>query len=359
MWRTWANLSLDEIERLKTNVIQNIGILKDAHDIPSSFSLALFDHKKCPTTELKIHTKQDLQTGVGVRGIKYSSALWNIQRPYLRCVCPKDARTGCKGDIMWFDHAIWYMINHLSTFFPDTDFPTLTSKFVAFFIWLSNAARIAVQHQVSFTYARELIAEAALEFTTDPKARLLTRHPDGPGLERLIKPATFTATNPGTSPGFAGKRARSTININASPDQPLASPPGYSQTTGYRGSIRHGHGGYNKKFRPSSQPPSNSYPALQNAPGIRGGYRTPGPNEAFVYLTPASHRSTQGTRQPYMVHSPEPSLTQGPRRSPNVSSTSSRSPKPMRQEASHPRALPRFNRPTMKGRVLDWDNVDH
>jgi hypothetical protein len=134
MWRTWANLSLDEIERLKSNVIHNTRILKDAHDIPSTFSLAIFDHKKCPTTELKIHTKQDLQIGVGVRGLKYSSALWNIQRPYLRCIFSKDARTGCKGDIMWFDHAIWHMINHLDVFFVDTDFPTLASKFVAFFV---------------------------------------------------------------------------------------------------------------------------------------------------------------------------------------------------------------------------------
>jgi hypothetical protein len=154
---------------------------------------------------------------------------------------------------------------------------------------------------VSFTYACELIAEAVLEFTADPQARLLTRHPDGPGLrkiKRLLKSATFTAANPGTSPGFAGKRTRGTININASPEQPLTNPPGYSQNSGYRGSARYGYGGYKKKFRSTNQPPQNTYPALMNTPGIRGGYRTPGPNEAFVYLTPSSHRSTQATRQP-------------------------------------------------------------
>jgi hypothetical protein len=57
MWRIWATLSMDEIECLKSNVIHNTGILKDTHHIPSSFSLALFDHKKCASTELKIHTK--------------------------------------------------------------------------------------------------------------------------------------------------------------------------------------------------------------------------------------------------------------------------------------------------------------
>jgi hypothetical protein len=247
------------------------------------------------------------------------------------------------------------MINHLDVFFVDSDFPTLASKFVAFFIWLSDAARIAVQHQISFTYARELIAEAALEFATDPQARLLIRHPDGPGLwkiKRLIKPATFTAANPGTSLGFAGKRARGTININASPDQPGGNPPGYPHLTGYRGAARYGHGGYNKKFWPTITPSQNTYPALHSA-GTRGGHRTPGPNEAFVYITPTSHRPMQGSRQLNKVQFPQPTLTQGLGRPPVLSTTSSCSPKPSRQEMAFTHAPPRFDQTSMKGRALD------
>jgi hypothetical protein len=80
-----------------------------------------------------VHTKQDLQTGYG-RSEKHSSQLWNVQRPYLRCACHQNASSGCRGAIIWFDHAIWYMVNNLSKFFDDTEHPSIASKYVAFIV---------------------------------------------------------------------------------------------------------------------------------------------------------------------------------------------------------------------------------
>lgn len=47
---------------------------------------------------------------------------------------------------MWFDQAIWFMINNLQLFFENESYPTLAAKFAAFIIWLSDAARVAVRH---------------------------------------------------------------------------------------------------------------------------------------------------------------------------------------------------------------------
>ena len=74
MWKTWANLSEAEVTGLKNSAIYNTGHLKDPQDIPNAFPLSRFDHNKCSSVEVKVHTKQDLST-CHSRGIKHSSAL--------------------------------------------------------------------------------------------------------------------------------------------------------------------------------------------------------------------------------------------------------------------------------------------
>lgn len=138
-------MSTNEVEALKANVVHNIGLLRDPQDIPSSFPLALYDHCKYHHQELKIHTKHDLQMGYN-RNDKFTSALWNVQCLYLRWLCLKDAKTGCIEDIMWFDYATWFIVNNLGTFFPNTDFSIVASKFMAFLTWLLEAARVVVRY---------------------------------------------------------------------------------------------------------------------------------------------------------------------------------------------------------------------
>ena len=57
MWHTWANLSQAKIEILKTNTIYNTSHLLEAQKIPNDFPLSMFNHQKCSTPLVKIHTK--------------------------------------------------------------------------------------------------------------------------------------------------------------------------------------------------------------------------------------------------------------------------------------------------------------
>ena len=157
---------------MKNNAINYTGHLRDGQDIPNAFLLGLYDHKKCLSSDVRVHTKQDLKMGYD-RCDKHPSALWNVQCPYLRCLCKGDGVNGCKGDVLWFDHAMWMMVNNLTLFFPDDTFLALSAKFGAFLIWLSNAARMAVCHQVVFGHLRELMVTTPLEYADIPSANLL------------------------------------------------------------------------------------------------------------------------------------------------------------------------------------------
>lgn len=105
--------------------------------------------------------------------------------------------------MLWFDHSIWYMINNLGKFFPDSLYPALPAKYGAFLTWMKNAAKYAVKTQITFLAVRRLMETAALEFATDPSQRLLTKHYEAPGarkIERLFKPASFSVEIAPTPP---------------------------------------------------------------------------------------------------------------------------------------------------------------
>ena len=61
----------------------------------------------------------------------------------MRCTCDGGATTGCKGTMLWFDHAMWFMINNLERFF-DKAYVNLTAKFAAFIMWISSALKKAI-----------------------------------------------------------------------------------------------------------------------------------------------------------------------------------------------------------------------
>lgn len=247
---------------------------------------------------------------------------------------------------MWFDHAVFYMINHLGVFFGDDLFPTLPAKFAAFLVWMTEAARIAVRHQVMFTHTRELMCEAALEFASDPEAKLLSKYPDGQGIRniiRLIKPAGYSAANAST-PGaqnIAGKRTHR-INCNVEPDGNLES----RTSSGRRGTptgARGGRGGYNKRFRPNQTASNNNK------------------NDAFVYIGPNGKRSPATPRQDFTTGSlPSPNFNRSItiHASPSHATTPRESPASASASPSaSARPAPRVVRAAMRGRALDWDNI--
>jgi hypothetical protein len=63
MWWTWAGLTDVDIENFKKQVLNNVGVLRASIDLLPAFSLNMFEHSKCTTIEVKLHTKQDLPTG--------------------------------------------------------------------------------------------------------------------------------------------------------------------------------------------------------------------------------------------------------------------------------------------------------
>ena len=317
MWQAWANLSSKEVESLKSNAVNNVGMLKDPQDIRGSFSLSMFDHHKCSTPDIKVHTKQWLQTGVG-RSDKHSSTFWNCQRPYLRCICYQFTVSGCKGDVMWFDQATWYMINNLSTFLPK-EFPTLSAKFQAFLVWVSEAAIVVVRHQIAFMHIRQMMCDAALEFAEDSTGKLLPSLANAQGariIEKLIKPASFSINNPST-PGVnhSGKRSWSKMNLNVVPEA-SGGTSNVGRGRGYhRGSGRGGRGGFNRNSRSNNR-------------------QTHGPNDAFVFLGPRQGPSVTKSSVSLALLSPDGSLDLADAPTPSYSTPSTQSPRMKHSESS-------------------------
>jgi len=62
-WRLWARLTASELERCKEVVLHNKNFVRGLHDLLQPFSLVLFDHNKCTTKNVRIHAKNDLDTG--------------------------------------------------------------------------------------------------------------------------------------------------------------------------------------------------------------------------------------------------------------------------------------------------------
>lgn len=219
MWKTWAGLSDSEIEQCKQQALNNIGVLRAPVDLLPAFSLNMFEHSKCTTTEVKLHTKQDLPTGYN-RKESHLAELWNVQRPYMRCLCNPRAISGCKGSIVWFDHAIWTMVNKLDMFFPNQ--PTNNTRFAAFMLWLSSAAKIAVKAAVVFHIGREHMVTAATQLAENSNQKLLPDLSDAPlaiKIERLLRGPKFSLLHPGSPSPAPSPFKKQRLNLNTSPSQ--------------------------------------------------------------------------------------------------------------------------------------------
>lgn len=116
MRNTWAGLTDTNIENSKKQTLNNVDVLRAPIDLLPAFSLNMFEHFKCTTTRVKLHTKQNLPIGYN-RKVSHLYEFCNVKRPYMRCLCSPKANNECKGSIIWFDHAIWLMVNKLDMFF--------------------------------------------------------------------------------------------------------------------------------------------------------------------------------------------------------------------------------------------------
>ena len=217
MWKHWAGLTDADVENFRKQALNNVGVLRAPIDLLPAFSLNMFEHSKCTTTEVKLHTKQDLPTGYN-RKDSHLSELWNVQRPYMRCLCSPKANNGCKGSIIWFDHAIWLMVNKLDMFFANQ--PNNTTRLAAFMLWLSGAARIAVKAAVVFQIGREQMVRAAIQLADNPHQKLLADLNEAPiagKIERLMKGPKFSLSHPASPSQAPSPYKKQRFNLNASP----------------------------------------------------------------------------------------------------------------------------------------------
>ena len=105
VWRIWSNLSEVEIKSCEGKALSHPSQAAESHTVASAFPLALYEHHKCTTASVLLHAKQDVLT-CPPRLAQYSSKLWNCRRPYFRCACSQNAKSGCRGTMIWFDHSV-------------------------------------------------------------------------------------------------------------------------------------------------------------------------------------------------------------------------------------------------------------
>jgi hypothetical protein len=179
VWKVWANLSNGVVKACEDKALNTKTQTVEGQAIANAFPLALYEQHKCTTSAVSVHAKQDVLT-YPPRQPQYTSKLWNCRRPYLRCQCSQNAKSGCRGNMIWFDHSIWFMLNNLDRFF-DARYPSLASKFGAFITWISSASLMAVRLQITFMAFRRLMEVAALEFAANPNEKLLAKYADAPG----------------------------------------------------------------------------------------------------------------------------------------------------------------------------------
>ena len=177
MWNTWVGISDLEIEQCKKQTLNNVGILRALVELLRAFPLNMFKHSKCTTIEVKLYIKQDMSTCYNRKEF-HLTKLWNAQRSYMRCLCNPRVVSGYKGSIIWFDHVIWTMINKLDIFFPNQS--TKSTRFTAFMLWLSSAAKITVKAVIVFHIEIHHIVTAATQLAKNPIHKLLPNLNDIP-----------------------------------------------------------------------------------------------------------------------------------------------------------------------------------
>ena len=271
-WKTWAGMTENEVESCKKQAMSNIGVLRAPMDLMHAFPLTMFDHSKCTTLEVKLHTKQDLPTGHN-RKESHLSEMWNVQRPYMRCLCNPRAVNGCKGSIIWFDHAVWTMINKLEVFF--SSYPTSIARFAAFMIWMRESTKMAVRAAIVFQTSREYMIRAATQLSKNPHQRLLTEIVETPianKIERLLKGPKFSLAHPGMPNQAPSPYKKQRLNLNATPSERASggrgrnSPGGRGYSPGRGGRALRGRGG----GRASWRSPNSGTGTLLNYTGFAG-----------------------------------------------------------------------------------------
>lgn len=110
MWEYWAFLTPKEIQACPANAIRGVSQTGKQYAV-SRWHMKLFRSPKYTCTgELQIKIQGDFIIDK-TRPKDHNSKIWNYHRPFFRCQC--GSKEHCKGQILWVDHVVWYMIRLL------------------------------------------------------------------------------------------------------------------------------------------------------------------------------------------------------------------------------------------------------
>ncbi|CAM6082364.1 unnamed protein product [Calypogeia fissa] len=163
------------------------------------------------------------------------------------------------GQLIWLDHAVWYMLHHLEDFFNAS---SIQGRLVMLIKFLSGDARRMVLDHIAFLYVREFLVEATQELIDHPEERFFAQYESSCGLrmiEALVKPGMFSEKLDSQRTGTNKKR----LNLNAQPAAAARRRGIYANPTVVPGL---GRGG-------TSRAPSGLLPRL--APGNNAGRQRP------------------------------------------------------------------------------------
>ncbi|CAM6124014.1 unnamed protein product [Calypogeia fissa] len=146
MWQGWATISPNEVLQCRERALQEISLCDKAPVFINEWPMMVFGTPKykCQVAVgAKIKGKLDCKNS---RIKEHKSKPWNYHRPFFRCSCHYNAKTGCNGQIVWLDHAVWYMLNHLEDFLSAN---SIQGRLVMLIKFLSGDARKMVLDQCS------------------------------------------------------------------------------------------------------------------------------------------------------------------------------------------------------------------
>jgi hypothetical protein len=131
----------------------------------------------------------------------------------------QNAKTGCRGNMIWFDHAIWFMLNNLDRIFY-SKYPSITAKYGAFLTWTNTVGLVVVCMHITFMAYRKLMETTAVELAANPTNKLQTKYVETSGtrqVERLFKLDNFSLEST-LSPSSAPLSRKRRINMNVTPE---------------------------------------------------------------------------------------------------------------------------------------------
>ncbi|CAM6082399.1 unnamed protein product [Calypogeia fissa] len=211
MWQAWGTVSDAEVLQCRDRALNAVTISDKPPVFVSQWPMTAFGPPKykCQVVAgAKVKGQLDTKNS---RLKDHKSKMWNWQRPFFQCSCY--FKPACKGQLIWLDHAVWYMLHHLDSFFNAS---SIQGRLVMFIKFLSGDARCMVLDHIAFLYVREFLIEATQELIDHPEDRFFAQYESSCGLrmvEALVKPGMFLEKQENVRTGSNKKR----LNLNAQP----------------------------------------------------------------------------------------------------------------------------------------------